>query len=397
MAKSDVVSHSSEPIGRFSIENTTIKRNVEATAVSGIPLEPRVSGPTRVDHIKQRILADGFSEEVARRASQPQRKSSLKIYQSHYSTFCDWCTERGVCAQSVTVQLVADYFVYMFTVLQRQVATIANHRSALASVLGKFDGVSISDHPVISSLFSNFWAERPQVRLRIPDWELTFVLSLLMKDPFEPPRYDTVEQKKFTTWKTAFLLALASAKRASDLYGLSRDVHDLRFSKDGVWLRTIPGFLAKTQRPNSDSKPFFIPSHQHFAGEDTLDRLLCPVRMLKYYLRFTNGHKNNERLFLKCSGEGFVLTKTISSWLKKLIMFCYESKGRSIKAKGHEVRKMATSWAFAGGAAVNDILLAASWRSTTTFTSHYLVDLQTQLDGNHRISPIVAGTQTHHT
>ena len=45
-------------------------------------------------------------------------------------------------------------------------------------------------------------------RPKVPEWDLTTVLQILRKAPFEPPRFDTVQQKKLITWKTVFLRAL---------------------------------------------------------------------------------------------------------------------------------------------------------------------------------------------
>ena len=116
--------------------------------------------------------------------------------------------------------------------------------------------------------------------------------------------------------------------------------------------------------------------------------------MLKFYLSFTGSLQGNRRLFRKCQGDGDVCTKTISTWLKNCIIYIYDKllkHDKPITAKGHEVRKMSTSWALAAGASISDILAAASWSSTSTFAAHYLVDVQKQLDGKFRLAPVVPG------
>ena len=360
-----------------------------AASIQRIPHQARRVKVTRLAVIKERLLKEGFSAEVAEVASQPQRKSSLSVYQSHFNSFLDWCNQRGTALQSVTIPIIADYLYYLFAVLNREVSTIASHRTALSSALGEFDGFTVGEHPVLSNLISGFYLRRPPNRLRPPEWNLTEILSKLILPPFEPPRFDTVVQKKYTTWKTAFLLALACSKRASEIHAISRDPSDLRFDTKGVWLRCVPQFQAKTQRATTSHKSFFIPKLDTFSGRDTPDRLLCPVRMIKYYLKFTGGLSGDSRLFKKCKGEGCVLSKTISSWLKETIIFCSDDKDK--RAKGHEVRKVSTSWAHATGAKVSDILECASWASTTTFTSFYLVDVQRQMDGRFRMAPVVPG------
>ncbi len=80
----------------------------------------------------------------------------------------------------------------------------------------------------------------------------------------------------------------------------------------------------------------------------------------------------------------------MSYGLKNIIIYTYD-ENRSIKPKGHEVRKMSTSWAHIKGASTEEILMATSCASTTTFTSHYLLDLQKLFDGKFRFSLIFPG------
>ncbi len=136
-------------------------------------------------------------------------------------------------------------------------------------------------------------------------------------------------------------------------------------------------FIAKTQKLSCDSKPFFIPNLEPLSGRDSSDRLLCPVRMLKFLSFFTGGTAEDIHSFKKCAGKGVISSKAILSWLRNLIIYIYiYDTDTSITPRGHEVRKMATSWALHKNCNIHDILLSASWASTTTFTSHYLVDIK---------------------
>jgi hypothetical protein len=382
-----LVSNTTGTNDRISDLAASIPENVEATNVEQIPHCTRSNETSRVGIIKQNLLEEGFSEEVAQWAAQPQRESSLSLYESHYRTFRDWCLTRHIDLESVTIHIIADYFMFMFKILKRQVATICSHRTALSAVLGTFDGHNVGSHPVISNLMRNFWRRRPQARIRNLDWDLLKVLSALIESPFEPPRFDTIEQRQLTSWKTCFLLAFACTKRASEISAFTRDKRDLIFETKGVWLRTIPGFLPKTQAPQIDPKPFLVPAHDSFSGRDNKDRLLCPVCMLKYYLNFTNGYAKDKPLFIKCVGVGAVCSKTISSWLKKTIYYAYRGTTKPL-AKGHEVRKTSASWVFASGSQVNDILASGTWKRQSTFTTHYLVDVQRQFNDKHRLKPV---------
>ena len=80
-----------------------------------------------------------------------------------------------------------------------------------------------------------------------------------MRHPFEPMNICSLAD---LTRKTAFLLTLASAKRNSEVWAFSADVvfgHD----KQSATLRFLPGFIAKTQkpdRPDTALSPVTIPA-----------------------------------------------------------------------------------------------------------------------------------------
>jgi hypothetical protein len=166
---------------------------------------------------------------------------------------------------------------------------------------------------------------------------------------------------------------------------------DLIFSDTGVSLRTVPGFLPKCAIPGHDPQPFVVPALTPYAGRDSDDRKLCPVRMLKFYLVATGGCQDGAHLFVKIRGDGEVSAQTISKWIVRCIQMCYDGQ---VLARAHEVRRVAVSWAYKGGAhSLEDILVAGSWATHSTFSSYYLADVRVQTDGRHRITPVVAGKQ----
>ena len=67
----------------------------------------------------------------------------------------------------------------------------------------------------MQTLLSSFHRDRPKSSRNLPKWNLSVVLNELTKAPFEPMK-DT-DLKHFTL-KTAFLLALASGKRRSEIH-----------------------------------------------------------------------------------------------------------------------------------------------------------------------------------
>jgi hypothetical protein len=243
----------------------------------------------------------------------------------------------------------------------------------------------------LSLLLKSFRKVSLPRRVVVPEWDLSVVLEKLRQSPFEPLCWGDKQSKMYVTLKTVFLLALASTKRRGELQAISRDPRDVIVSAKGIHLRTVPGFLPKSSVVNHDPKPFFIPRLTPFSGNDTDDRLLCPVRAVNFYLTATGGPKAGERLFRLVQKEGAPSSQTVSAWIVKCIKLCYSTE---VKAKAHEVRRVSSSWAYHGGThSMEDILCAGSWASHTTFTSFYLADVRMQGNDKFRMHPVIAGKQ----
>ena len=108
---------------------------------------------------------------------------------------------------------------------------------------------------------------------------------------------------KFLTWKTVFLVSLASARRVSCLHALSLEPDprqpglpgSLRFGrhKADVIIFTNPDFVAKNQKLESNS-PLVIKSLCSFtASQEEPDNNLCPVRALLYNVKRTQARRGN--------------------------------------------------------------------------------------------------------
>ena len=252
------------------------------------------------------------------------------------------------------------------------------------------EGVPLGQHPTLSRLLRSMAVQQPRARPRVPAWDLGQVLQFLASRP-DPSSLVGREDRQFLTLKLAFLLALASGKRRSELQALSRDPRDLRFTNDGVWLRTVAGFLPKTAVPGHDPSPFFVPSLVPTAETREQDSRLCPVSCLQNYVQLTGGLQEG-RIFQKIRGRGAPSADSVSRWITQCIQLAYDTDPP--QAHAHEVRRMAASWAFqAGHHSLEEILLAGWWASQSTFTRFYLAHLHPQLDGHYRLTPIVAGRQ----
>ncbi len=252
----------------------------------------------------------------------------------------------------------------------------------------------IGTNHVLSELIKSFQLKRPVSRSLTPRWNLAWVLLTLGKPPFEPLAQASMMN---LTVKTAFLVALASARRVSEIHALSVEEGAIRFNQsDGsVSLLPQPGFLAKNQCPETTPATICIPSLTRHAGNDSDDRLQCPVRALRFYLHRVKTRRGaRKRLFIPVVGSGDVSKASISRWIKRAIQHSYKALSSRdlgfMKIRAHEVRAISTSLAFSRRVPISDIMRAAYWRTHTTFSNFYLRSMVTHTDGILSLGPVVA-------
>ena len=237
-----------------------------------------------------------------------------------------------------------------------------------------------------------------------PAWDLGLVLKVLLKSPFEPLH---LAELKYVTWKTAFLILLASGSRRGE-------IHSLDFSKvhhgnnwSSVILEPHVAFVSKTELRRSGSSAFNaikIPALGPILGPGLeRDRGLCPVRALKVYLSRTKNLREDRSLVFvsyKVGHKGDIHKNTISSWIRKLLQFAYSSAPEDViklsSARTHEVRAIASSMAFRGSMELEDVLKACTWKSANTFTTHYLRDVSSFSRDLHSLGPVVAAQSVVH-
>ena len=255
-------------------------------------------------------------------------------------------------------------------------------------------GNRIGSNPVLSELIRSFELQRPVQRSFTPKWDLSWVLICLQKAPYEPLNKAS---KLHVTHKTAFLLALATAKRCSEIHTLAIDSEHLRFNQsDGsVSLMVQPGFLAKNQLPSICPDPIVIPNLAHISNTEHPERLLCQIRALKFYLKMSKPYRQNRtRLFLPIKGKQDISKSSVSRWIFYTIKLAYRKLTRKdfpfLKIKAHEVRALSSSWAFFHKVPLNEILKAAVWNHSSTFAKFYLRDISQQLHNLQDLGPIVA-------
>ena len=238
----------------------------------------------------------------------------------------------------------------------------------LSNMIGKTDGFKVGEHPRVIRLLKGIFHSKPPKKSLVPEWDLRLVLNYLKGTTFEP--IDSVDPK-LVTLKFAFLLAVTTARRVSDLSYLGIGTH-CRILPDSVTF--LPTRLAKADDPSHFMTPVVVSSYDQ-------DVTLCVIRTLKAYLSITQDRRQgrNPNALLRTLVQPYnpATPQTISRWLVQVIRQAHEDAGqcRPHRLRAHSVRAIAPSWAGKQGASLAHIMQAADWRRVPTFAKFYLRDL----------------------
>ena len=331
-------------------------------------------------------------------AGSSHRASTDRIYHSKWKPFAEWCIAKNLDPYTATEQVVADFLLHMFN-QGRAVSTVGTYRSAILQTLKMRGTTDLQDSTVIHQLMRSFRLERPRNPRVVPRWDLNLVLSALLKPPFEPMATAGLKE---ISWKTYFLILLAAGRRRSDIHAVAANRVYSKEDNSQVILYPLLGFLPKAidaAEGGARFQPITIPALTNSIGHgrDEPDRLLCPVRALKFYRQRTEQLRGGrKRLFIpyKVGSTKELGVNTLSSWTKLLIQLAYKTVSdqdlllRDISA--HEARGIAASLAVQATFSLEDIMASCIWKNHSTFTDYYLRDVSYILENLHTLGPIVA-------
>ena len=184
-----------------------------------------------------------FSEEVAKRIKEPQRHSSRRIHESRWFIFGKWCEESQVDVSDPTIPDVANFLNHLFKARNLKPSTIAGYRTAIADGLG-LRGEELYKSLELNRLLASFYRDKPVANRSIASWDLTLVLHALAKQPFEPLGKASLN---LLTFKTVFLLTLASGKRRGEVHAWTFSSLSYKDNWSQVTLAPSTAFLAKNQ------------------------------------------------------------------------------------------------------------------------------------------------------
>ena len=180
---------------------------------------------------------------MAEQIEAPHRCSTKTVYEAKCFIFIQWCKPNQVDFKAPSINQVADFLLNLSQEKKLQPATIHGYWPAIADKVGN-SLVEISKEENLTRLLDIFPRDRPKGHRGIPFWNLSPVLHQFTKAPFEPLRKASLEH---LTFKTVFLLALASGKRRSEIHAWVNQNIRHREDWSQVSLYPSPSFLSKNQ------------------------------------------------------------------------------------------------------------------------------------------------------
>ena len=316
----------------------------------------------RLACIRRAYEADNLSEGVISVLRKSWRESTESTYSAAWRQWDRWCVERTIDPLPAPLNCILEFLYEQFQA-GKQYRTINAIRSAISMTHTELDGCRVGQHPLVCCFLKGVFNSRPPMPRYSLTWDVDVVLSFLETQP------DLSLQ--LLTQKLAMLMALANTDRCSDLAAL--DLSFRSFQHGGVKF-AIPG-LTKTRK---DGPPI-----EAFYSEFPENQKLCPIRTLKCYekrsknVRQSEGSRN-PLVLATCRPHRPVKACTIGNWLK-VIMSRAGIDTQHFTA--HSTKGAATSKAKSSGVSTSDILRAANWSSSSTFTRFYHRPVQTSQFG----------------
>ena len=323
-----------EPLPTMQVGND--RQEPRTTSIKNTTRKRLDTKPARMATLRRSMRRRGLSKDAVKLANAAHRASTIKVYNHHWNDWEKWCLDQEIDSHSPETQDIANYLAHLESDRALAAATIRARRAAISTTLTMLGSDNVTCHPIINSVLQGIALKQARQPRRTPYWDLNVILSALRKPPYEPLRDSALDK---LTVKTAFLVTLASGRRASEVAHLSGSPNDISFNRDGsITLRFLPTFLAKNQRTNDFSPEITIKSLSRPLQQGHEDIANCPVRALKVYRDRTKRHRSptQKALFISMNKAlaTDIVSTTLSRWLKTVICQAYKGLNKDPNGGG---------------------------------------------------------------
>jgi integrase len=339
---------------------------------------------------RQRLLADGLSQQAAQTYSESTSTSTRKTYNAGWADFVAWCRRNNKHPHTVHVPTFLNYFQegldngYNYNTMKSRGSAISACHPVFQKRIGRHN--ALMKCPAVQKFFKGAMLRFPPKKELVPPWDLPTVLDALARHPFEP--IETIPLNMLS-YKTAFLVAIASASRTCELKAFDRRPLYCTISARGVVLRVPQAFRPKVVKPANMARTMdFAPIQSDDGQLDDRSRKVCVCRAVQEYIRRTdpilNGNCTQLFVTFQKGRQGRPAAKqTIASWIKACVHEAYKLLPEDPHVEAHSTRKQSTTWAELKNISIRDICQMATWSSPNVFIKHYKLRVHSSVSARH--------------
>jgi hypothetical protein len=204
---------------------------------------------SRLDIVRERFKARGFSERVVELLMGGNRKTTSACYQSAWNSWLSWCAGRDQDPLSASLIVVLEFLTELHE-SGKAYRSINVFRSMLSATLEKIEGYDVGKHPLVIKLMLGIFNFNPPKPKYNGFWDIGTVLAHI-----EGLGPDAFLSFKNLSCKLVMLLAFTSLFRVSDIAAI--DFKSIVFS--GPVAKFALNRLRKSQRRGA-LQVFFLKS-----------------------------------------------------------------------------------------------------------------------------------------
>ena len=322
----------------------------------------------------RKLLKAGFDKETVLLVMDAWRPSTKKVYGNYLRKWALFCVEHGIKLMSPTLPQACG-FLKSLSKKGMGYGALNAARSALATILPRYEGVGFGKHPIVSWLVKGAYERNPPAPKYSSFWDVQKVFEM-----FKNWGKSSELSLKHLTLKHAMLLMLVTAQRGQTIIALSIDSLDLS--------EVVIFKMTKLLKHNRLGDPLDSLVLRPF---DTCYRL-CVVRTLKQYLERTKSLRKDQKQLLVSFAPPYkaISRDTLARWTVKTLALAGIDTS---KYRSHSTRGATASAAKKLGVPINLIMKQAGWKNEQSFAKFY--DKTVDQDGTEMSMSLLSNTSRH--
>ena len=359
LAGSSLVANTSENATKTPI--TSPINSLHASVATQSEQNAPSSSQTEIEglsFIRQNFKDQGIKNRATLRIlMQSYRSSTLKQYNVFIKKWVQFCRLKSEDPNIRNIPLVLEFLRHLFE-QGLSYSSINTARSSLSSI---FSSPPVGENPLVIRFLRGIYNIKPNLPKYVATWDVSVVLKYIEK--LSPVKYLSLTQ---LSHKLVTLLALVSGQRVQTLHSLK--LEHCHLDREFIEF-TIMSTLKHSSPSNKTTNTIRLCKY--------VNKKVCPVFCLRYYLLRTKNLRQNSQLFINpLKPHQPVVKSTLSRWIKLTLA---KAGINTDIYTAHSTRSASTSAAAAASVDITKIMRAASWSHARTFQRFYKRETETGL------------------